>query len=263
MKLRDMKKGFTLIELLVVIAIIAILAAILFPVFAQAREKARQSTCASNEKNIALAALMYTNDYDELYPAALNNIAGMQWQVAIQPYIKNGEPGHVWGGSMFGGIWTCPSAPVANYSSFLVPTDMFPMIWDAGSIRSSGQPQLESPGSKIMLFESGCNTTPGGGVPMMISGAWQWFADTSNPDPTHYTTVNTTDWAYMHGNCDAKTGEGWGGCAYYPNARHAGHTQGNYAFFDGHVKTIGKNRINWYTNVYNKPTCPDINCTGW
>ncbi len=62
------KQGFTLIELLVVIAIIAILAAILFPVFAQAREKARQTTCASNEKQMGLAILQYQQDYDEMFP---------------------------------------------------------------------------------------------------------------------------------------------------------------------------------------------------
>src|SRR5580698_6186489 len=63
-------KGFTLIELLVVIAIIAILAAILFPVFAQAREKARQITCASNLKQVGLGFIMYATDYDEIFPAA-------------------------------------------------------------------------------------------------------------------------------------------------------------------------------------------------
>src|SRR5690349_3905542 len=62
------RRGFTLIELLVVIAIIAILAAILFPVFAQAREKARQSSCLSNMKQIGSALLMYVQDYDEVWP---------------------------------------------------------------------------------------------------------------------------------------------------------------------------------------------------
>ena len=68
--MRRQKGGFTLIELLVVIAIIAILAAILFPVFAQAREKARASSCLSNQKQIALAHSMYAQDYDETYPLA-------------------------------------------------------------------------------------------------------------------------------------------------------------------------------------------------
>ena len=63
------RRGFTLIELLVVIAIIAILAAILFPVFAQAREKARSATCLSNNKQIGLAVAMYIQDYDSTYPS--------------------------------------------------------------------------------------------------------------------------------------------------------------------------------------------------
>jgi len=98
------KKGFTLIELLVVIAIIAILAAILFPVFAQAREKARQTTCLNNVKQIALATLMYTEDWDERFPTladwnyapgpsyhALNvlNDRGQSAMVKISPYVKN------------------------------------------------------------------------------------------------------------------------------------------------------------------------------
>jgi prepilin-type N-terminal cleavage/methylation domain-containing protein len=76
-------QGFTLIELLVVIAIIAILAAILFPVFAKAREKARQTSCQSNLKQIGLGFVQYTNDYDEKYPAAIN------WASAIYPYEKS------------------------------------------------------------------------------------------------------------------------------------------------------------------------------
>ena len=101
------RRGFTLIELLVVIAIIAILAAILFPVFARAREKARQASCESNLKQLGLAALMYAQDYDEsvpctwpqCWPAAnrQNQPGGAWWSALIQPYVKNTQ------------MFTCPS----------------------------------------------------------------------------------------------------------------------------------------------------------
>src|SRR5262245_31487456 len=94
------KRGFTLIELLVVIAIIAILAAILFPVFAQARPKARQATCLSNLKQIGLGVMMYAQDYDEAYPSASATSAvgvtswepegsGRNIKELIVPYTKN------------------------------------------------------------------------------------------------------------------------------------------------------------------------------
>ena len=88
------RRGFTLIELLVVIAIIAILAAILFPVFAKAREKARQITCASNEKQLGLGVLQYTQDNDERLPCgnvnggALGNFPD-GWAGQIYPYVKS------------------------------------------------------------------------------------------------------------------------------------------------------------------------------
>jgi len=87
------KQGFTLIELLVVIAIIAILAAILFPVFARARENARRSSCQSNEKQIALGFKQYLQDYDEKYP-----VADANWPAAINVYTKSSQ------------ILRCPSA---------------------------------------------------------------------------------------------------------------------------------------------------------
>lgn len=86
---RRTQSGFTLIELLVVIAIIAILAAILFPVFAQAREKARQASCMSNENQIGLAILQYIQDYDETYPIGQNINWTEAWPTAVQPYIKS------------------------------------------------------------------------------------------------------------------------------------------------------------------------------
>jgi prepilin-type N-terminal cleavage/methylation domain-containing protein/prepilin-type processing-associated H-X9-DG protein len=109
MTLTEQKKreGFTLIELLVVIAIIAILAAILFPVFAKAREKARTASCQSNLKQIGLAAAMYRQDYDERdtqeqgCPATWpmwGAIPAPYWYEVLDPYIKNSQ------------IWICPSA---------------------------------------------------------------------------------------------------------------------------------------------------------
>ncbi|MEN6344531.1 MAG: DUF1559 domain-containing protein [Armatimonadia bacterium] len=90
--LRSRHHGFTLIELLVVIAIIAILAAILFPVFARAREKARQSGCQSNLKQIGIAATMYAQDYDETMVTAWrisNDQNGTTWADMLMPYMKN------------------------------------------------------------------------------------------------------------------------------------------------------------------------------
>src|SRR5438309_1970214 len=93
--------GFTLIELLVVIAIIAILAAILFPVFAQARAKARQASCLSNTKQLGLALQMYVQDYDETVVLNDNGSATVPrlgWMDLLQPYIKND------------GVLVCPSS---------------------------------------------------------------------------------------------------------------------------------------------------------
>jgi prepilin-type N-terminal cleavage/methylation domain-containing protein/prepilin-type processing-associated H-X9-DG protein len=100
-----MRRGFTLIELLVVIAIIAILAAILFPVFARAREKARQTSCLSNVKQLTLGCLMYAQDYDEMlpagrvqhYPATCDNNSKAFWQHVVFPYVSNTQ------------IFQCPS----------------------------------------------------------------------------------------------------------------------------------------------------------
>jgi len=109
-----MRKGFTLIELLVVIAIIAILAAILFPVFAQAREKARQTGCLSNVKQIGLGIQMYVQDFNEYIPRNafadpprvqegdhFVNCSSPRWMDVMQPYVKNTQ------------IHNCPSDPFA------------------------------------------------------------------------------------------------------------------------------------------------------
>jgi prepilin-type N-terminal cleavage/methylation domain-containing protein/prepilin-type processing-associated H-X9-DG protein len=113
----SLKAGFTLIELLVVIAIIAILAAILFPVFAQAREKARQATCLSNQKQVLLGVLMYAQDYDEMLPLGSHLLGtattATTWQDLVEPYIKSGTGGNANPNSPANRLevtfWICPS----------------------------------------------------------------------------------------------------------------------------------------------------------
>jgi prepilin-type N-terminal cleavage/methylation domain-containing protein/prepilin-type processing-associated H-X9-DG protein len=108
--MRQRRRGFTLIELLVVIAIIAILAAILFPVFAQAREKARQSTCLSNTKQIGMALMQYEQDWDDANPGVWfgpvsaspwsrpsDDVRFYKWMDAVYPYVKNEQ------------VFNCPS----------------------------------------------------------------------------------------------------------------------------------------------------------
>ena len=103
--------AFTLIELLVVIAIIAILAAILFPVFARARENARRASCSSNLKQIGLGLLQYSQDYDEIFPLAYtlgdqasNAGANTKWMDVVQPYVKSTQ------------LFTCPSDTAVTYN---------------------------------------------------------------------------------------------------------------------------------------------------
>ena len=142
---RVTRKAFTLIELLVVIAIIAILAAILFPVFAQAREKARAISCLSNMKQLSLGILQYNQDYDEKYIAGANRFGkGSGWAGQMYQYVKST------------GVFRCPddatSLPGTNVSYGL--NSQFSPYNQSGS-GSSGinLAQLSAPASSILLFE--------------------------------------------------------------------------------------------------------------
>ena len=175
---RRSRSGFTLIELLVVIAIIAILAAILFPVFAQAREKARAIACLSNAKQMGTAAMMYAQDYDEtlptwslyyacLYPSSGkgggascgNGSSAPYWDLAILPYVKSGKP-DVSATAQFSGVWRCPSAiePVTKrtyaFSHVLSRGGWGPSTIGTGYRRPT-MAELDMPASTVMAGDGG------------------------------------------------------------------------------------------------------------
>src|SRR5205809_2834608 len=143
------RTGFTLIELLVVIAIIAILAAILFPVFAQARESARQTTCLSNCKQIGLGVAMYLQDYDNEYPVQRSDglkvmAAGgkdITYYDSLMPYIKNGR------------VWIDPSGrPSAGYK-MEPPTMGYHMNGNLISLNGLSEAAVAAPANCLLMRE--------------------------------------------------------------------------------------------------------------
>ncbi|HEX8237567.1 MAG TPA: DUF1559 domain-containing protein [Abditibacteriaceae bacterium] len=227
------KKGFTLIELLVVIAIIAILAAILFPVFARARENARRASCSSNLKQIGLAMMQYAQDYDEKYPAATMGTWGgpddgrpRAWDYMIAPYIgmKVNREGANQGSAL---IFKCPSdgltrnggTPTRSYAvprwssggDENGPDPTWPPRYFASSSTDIGRSmaQMEVPATTIMVVEYPApDNTFGEPYDATCQGAMSW------PGATPETRR-------QDGHTPGKTNhfEGW-----------------NYLFVDGHVK---------------------------
>jgi len=146
-------RGFTLIELLVVIAIIAILAAILFPVFAKAREKARQTSCLSNVKQIGLGMMMYAEDHDECY-MVVNHTSGYDWFPPLYPYVKNRQ------------IFRCPShrAGAGEPDTDYALNGLF--------AHGTSMAQIEMPAEQIAIAERDGGCTETGYHPWPDSGGW-------------------------------------------------------------------------------------------
>lgn len=227
------KKAFTLIELLVVIAIIVILAAILFPVFAGARENARRASCQSNLKQIGLGILQYTQDYDEHFPMYVTSTASTTprpygWADAIQPYVKSIQ------------ILQCPS--------------------DSGAYTDDPATAGYSDYAYNLWIGGYGPTAKGGG--MSQSALTQPTLTIMNLD---YTTGSANSWSV--GN--VSTGDGASTCGYYGaptcgngfarvnstgSIRHLGGANG--AFADGHVKWLkGRDETSgWLANVYRAGT---------
>ena len=196
------QRGFTLIELLVVIAIIAILAAILFPVFAKAREKARTSSCQNNLKQQITAHMQYTQDYDEmLVPVRFGGAgsASFVWTDCIQPYIKSTQ------------VFVCPSA-----GNTQVSYTMQYGVWTNGAPLANIPTPAQTP-----IFVDAVGAAKGSTVTALTfickSGTTGWI-------PELGLTITTFGTVYA----DSQR-------AAIPDAQR--HTDGaNYAFLDGHVK---------------------------
>jgi prepilin-type N-terminal cleavage/methylation domain-containing protein/prepilin-type processing-associated H-X9-DG protein len=252
-------QAFTLIELLVVIAIIAILAAILFPVFAQAREKARQISCISNEKQMGLALMQYVQDYDEMLPMAQyldNKGTNHDWAGVIDPYVKNGvvsTPGSITG---VNGIWHCPSFPSVQDDNYGINDQLSPTaaeITGAGyhvnSIAAIGEPS-----SKIIVLEKGQGNA--GSYPIFFSEEDSWefngYFDLSGncTGANDNNSTSSFDWDDPIGpNPSALTlATGWEGPAGSPRFRHQ--SRCSSLFVDGHVKAILKGQMSWCQYIY-------------
>lgn len=194
------KYGFTLIELLVVIAIIAILAAILFPVFARARENARRASCSSNLKQIGLGILQYTQDYDERFP--LQAAAGF-WP-GLKPYVKSDQ------------IYKCPSENAPSWVVFGADSmqsyawnDKMRVIAGGGQNGVAGAISgVLTPSQTIMFMDFSAEDTPRG---LYNAADMKWAMDNAAANPTA-----KRQWTALTRHLEGS----------------------NFTFFDGHVKWL-------------------------
>ncbi|MES2463032.1 MAG: DUF1559 domain-containing protein [Armatimonadota bacterium] len=211
------RAAFTLIELLVVIAIIAILAAILFPVFAQAREKARQTSCGSNLKQIGLGVMQYSQDYDEVYPLTRNGTATIGtggttwglWKINIYPYLKSVN------------IYACPSGVASVEGTYTLP---------GGQVLKFAENY--SYGGNEYVFANGGATTI---VPVSQADLGQVSIMGMLADSTYATWNNPS--RLVNANTPPDQFPPNGAIPFTPNPQWARHQLGtNIMYADGHTK---------------------------
>lgn len=231
------KKGFTLIELLVVIAIIAILAAILFPVFAQAREKARSTSCLSNLKQIGTGWFMYVQDYDETIPEGWSAISG-GFHNLVQPYMKNYQ------------IVECPSARVKDWS--YTYNDL---------LNYKSLAAIERPSQTIVEMDSTQTNWCGNGDLGCVSASstfWGWWKPQlwDNPGPNYWDDSSVNPHAHLLTELNGQSldvdPDDLNGINYdrtgMPRYRHS--LGINAIFADGHAKWQRKGTLELYQFRY-------------
>ena len=220
------RKGFTLIELLVVIAIIAILAAILFPVFAKAREKARQALCSSNLKQIGNAMVMYSQDYDEMIGRGYTAADPTQWlhRQNLDPYIKSSQ------------VWFCPSGPKVATGACQGP--------DYPPLGTPDQWSIYCPDSTLFGLALAKITDPSGTISFCEADSACAHIWSCGPAQTGDSSCNP--WR----NTVGQDGDATFGLPVWHNGGC------NVAFLDGHVKWYTRSSLRnpelWYFQKTNK-----------
>ncbi|RYF32631.1 MAG: DUF1559 domain-containing protein [Cytophagaceae bacterium] len=223
-------------ELLVVIAIIAILASILFPVFARARENARKASCMSNLKQMGLAAMQYTQDYDEKYaPVEVRpNGTRASWAQILQPYAKSTQ------------LFVCPSDPNTNSVSPWLSNPADGSLPAPFKVSYVANVQTGYAGAQILSLSSVQNPaglvhiTDGGAQASNPATSKGFVSETSPQKPTAYMLVDLNGWPGYPpgGNLATTSNTEWAA----PSVRHLGLV--NILFFDGHVKPMRPEK--WY-----------------